>query len=120
MHPSVQENTLMSDSTHSIGAAASRFSPGRLLITPGALELLSRCQVEPLTLLQRHLSGDWGELCPEDAEANEDALRSQLRVISGYVIPPPESAEPSLTPARVWVITEADRSATTILLPEEY
>jgi hypothetical protein len=110
----------MLDSIHSCGAAAPRFSPGRLLITPGALELLSRYQVEPLTLLLRHVTGDWGELCPEDAKANEEALQNQLRLISGYVIPVPEGGEPSLTPAKVWVITEADRSATTILLPEEY
>ena len=62
-------------------------------------------------LLERHLSGDWGDTCESDARANEEALRSGNRIISWYQV----SKE-----LRIMIITEADRSATTILLPEEY
>ncbi len=93
-----------------------RFNPGRLLITPGAMEFLERAGVDPLELLGRHLTGDWGCVCQEDREANNDATAHeddedrQARVLSAY----------ETTLGRVWVITEADRSATTILLPDEY
>jgi hypothetical protein len=61
-------------------------------------------------LLGRHASGDWGEVNASDAQANIDALRTGARVLSAYVV----------GGVRVWVITEADRSHTTLLLPEEY
>ena len=64
-----------------------------------------------IRLLERHLSGDWGDTCESDARANEEALRSGNRIISWYQV----SKE-----LRIMIITEADRSATTILLPEEY
>jgi hypothetical protein len=97
-----------------------RFSPGRVLTTSGALETLERYRVDPLALLQRHVSGDWREACPEDAEANEVALRHSLRLVSVYKLIPPEDASGNMGSATIWVITEADRSATTFLLPEEY
>lgn len=87
-----------------------KFAPGRIVATPGALELLERTQTNPIRLLQRHVAGDWGELCPEDVEANNQSLVEGLRVLSNY----PVAGE------RVWIITEADRSVTTLLLPEEY
>ena len=96
------------------------FSPGRFLATPGALETLARFQIHPSTLLSRHLSGDWGDVCIEDAQANDEAVRQQLRIFSVYVLKPPLEDAQSLGTAKVWVITEADRSATTLLLPEEY
>lgn len=86
------------------------FAAGNIVATPGAIELLERTHTNPIRLLQRHLCGDWGELCPEDVEANNQSLAEGLRVLSNYPI----------GEDRVWIITEADRSVTTLLLPEEY
>jgi hypothetical protein len=83
---------------------------GRVVATPGALKLLTETGGRPFDLLARHATGDWGELCAFDRRQNEIALREGLRVLSSYEVPA----------GRVWVITEADRSITTILLPEEY
>ncbi len=83
---------------------------GRVVATPGALEVLSDAGEPPFGYLARHASGDWGELCAFDHRQNEIALREGYRVFSSYETPA----------GRFWVITEADRSVTTILLPEEY
>ena len=83
---------------------------GRVLATPGALKLLVEAGGHPFELLARHATGDWGELCAFDRRQNQIALREGYRVLSSY----PIGTE------RVWVITEADRSVTTIPLPEEY
>ena len=83
---------------------------GRVLATPGALDLISEAGERPFDCLARHAAGDWGDLCAFDRRQNEVALREGYRVFSSYGTPA----------GRVWVITEADRSATTILLPEEY
>jgi hypothetical protein len=83
---------------------------GRVLATPGALQLLMETGGHPFDLLARHATGDWGELCAFDRRQNQVALREGYRVLSCY----PIGTE------RVWIITEADRSITTILLPEEY
>jgi hypothetical protein len=83
---------------------------GRVVATPGALNLLGRSGEHPFDYLARHATGDWGELCAFDRRQNEIALRDGLRVFSSYEVPQ----------GRVWIITEADRSITTILLPEEY
>jgi hypothetical protein len=90
---------------------ATRFPLGRILATPGALGAMKEAHVHPATLLLRHAHGDWGDLHRDDIHANELALRRGMRVLSAYVLGNGE---------RVWLITEADRSATTILLPEEY
>ena len=87
-----------------------RFELGCIGITPGALEVLERSQMTPAHLLQRHVAGDWGELCFEDQCENELGLEKGLRIVSNY----------PLSDGIVWVITEADRSSTTLLLPEEY
>ena len=87
------------------------FALGRALATPGALDLMEATRTAPATLLARHQSGDWGDTCPEDSRANNDALVHGDRIFSVYLIAPGE---------KVWIITEADRSATTILLPSEY
>ena len=87
------------------------FSLGQLVGTPGALEALAEVQKEPLELLARHVSGDWGELEEEDRAENDFSVKNDLRILSAYTL---ESG------VKVWVITEADRSATTILLPSEY
>jgi len=83
---------------------------GRVVATPGALKLLMEAGGRHFDLLTRHAAGDWGELCAFDRRQNEIALRDGYRVLSSYEVPA----------GRVWIITEADRSVTTILLPEEY
>jgi hypothetical protein len=83
---------------------------GRVVATPGALKLLVDAGGHPFNLLARHATGDWGELCAFDRRQNEIALREGYRVLSSYDFPA----------GRVWIITEADRSITTILLPEDY
>jgi hypothetical protein len=83
---------------------------GRVVATPGALKLLGKSGGHPFDLLARHATGDWGELCAFDRRQNEIALREGYRVFSSYEAPE----------GKVWIITEADRSVTTILLPEEY
>lgn len=88
-----------------------RFRMGQPVITPAAKSALERAGISPTVLLGRHLRGDWGELDVADTASNELALLLHRRLLSSYVMPDGE---------RVWIITEADRSVTTILLPEEY
>jgi hypothetical protein len=83
---------------------------GRVVATPGALKLLTEAWANPFEYLARHATGDWGDICAFDSRQNEIALREGYRVLSSYEVPA----------GRVWIITEADRSVTTILLPEEY
>jgi hypothetical protein len=83
---------------------------GRLVATPGALQVLSNAGEDPLVYLCRHASGDWGDLDEEDHRENERSLKYGWRVLSSY----PVGGQ------TLWVITAADRSVTTILLPEEY
>ncbi len=85
-------------------------SLGRVLATPGALRVLSEAGEDPLRLLARHASGDWGDLDAHDRRENRRSLKNGWRILSSY----PVGEE------KVWVITEADRSCTTILLPSEY
>src|SRR5215211_5427372 len=96
--------------TNAASRGPARFRPGRLLATPAALEALAATGLSPARLLARHLAGDWGDLGAADARANDDALASGGRLFSAY----------ATAAGRVWVITEWDRSATTVLLPEEY
>lgn len=86
-----------------------RFALGRLLITHGAKETLEESEV--LSALGRHASGDWGDVCEEDGKENDFSVSRNLRIFSVYH---------SKNGEKFWVITEADRSATTVLLPEEY
>ena len=87
------------------------FDLGQTVATPGALATLASFGVEPATLLDRHIVGDWGDMVEEDKAENDFSVDKYLRIFSAYII-----AED----VKVWVITEADRSVTTILLPEEY
>ena len=87
-----------------------RFNLGQVVATPGAIEALAEVNCLPITLLNRHQCGDWGDLCDEDKTANNEALGNWDRLFSAYII----------QDVKFWVITEADRSVTTILLPEEY
>lgn len=86
-----------------------RFALGQTVITPGALEALSSTAIK--TALERHSQGDWGEVCDEDRQLNDRALEAGSRLLSVYR---------NGHDIKFWIITEADRSATTILLPSEY
>ena len=87
------------------------FDTGFIVRTPGAMLALIEAQVTESRLIERHQSGDFGELCDEDVSTNWDAIRLGGRVLSSYPVDPR---------TKVWVITEADRSVTTLLLPSEY
>ena len=86
-----------------------RFALGRIVATPGAIESVQ--QTEITHCLARHARGDWGEVCPEDREENEFSVDKHLRLLSVF------RADNG---TKFWIITEADRSATTVLLPDEY
>lgn len=85
------------------------FKLGSLVATRGVIALNLQDSTIP-TLLFRHVTGDWGEICPEDKGINEDALIQGWRIMSVYTV----------NETKIWVITEWDRSVTTLLLPEEY
>lgn len=87
------------------------FRLGQTVATPGAIAAMANTQTDPAELLRRHQGGDWGDLDAEDKDTNQAALSNGARIFSAYQV-----AEA----VKFWVITEADRSATTILLPEEY
>jgi hypothetical protein len=87
------------------------FPSGRVVATPGALALLEQTNKSPLDFLSRHLRGDWGDLEEEDKTENELSLKYGFRLLSSYRVTDTE---------KIWIITEADRSVTTLLLPGEY
>jgi hypothetical protein len=89
-----------------------RFQMGRPVITPSAQAALNAAGIDAVLLLARHIHGDWGTLSVEDLAANELALLTGKRLLSSYDLPDGQT--------KVWIITEADRSVTTILLREEY
>ena len=91
--------------------AISLFSLGQVVATPGALDLLDRTATNAMDLLLRHQRGDWGSVPPDDAEENQRSIEAGDRILSSYFL---NDAE------RLWIITEADRSSTTLLLPDEY
>lgn len=86
------------------------FALGQTVATPGALATMQHLGIIPLALFSRHQCGDWGNLEADDKQANDEALTNGGRILSAYCF----------ETVKLWVITEADRSATTILLPEEY
>jgi hypothetical protein len=88
-----------------------KFSLGTLAVTAGALAAIERTSAWPLLLLARHMSGDWGDLGDHDRRLNDLALRHDERILSAYAL---------TDGTRIYVITEADRYSTRILLPEEY
>ena len=87
-----------------------RFSLGQLVATPEALGVLRAANVTPASLVARHATGDWGSICDEDRGLNEQAIKDGSRILSVY-----EVGDESL-----WVITEADRSSTCVLLASQY
>jgi hypothetical protein len=86
-----------------------KFDFGQINLTPGVLEQITPDEV--IKALARHLQGDWGTMDAHDVRANENALLNGGRIFSGYN---------TIENVRFWIITEADRSYTTILLPQEY
>lgn len=86
-----------------------KFKLGEVVATAHAMATLSNTDMQPA--LQRHVTGDWGEVGKQDGEANEQALLNGTRLLSIYR---------SSKGVKFWIITEADRSATTVLLPEDY
>ena len=86
------------------------FSLGQTVAKPGALELLEENGQTPSELISQHHSGQWGDLDEEDKQANDAALKDGSRLFSSYKV----------GNGKLWVITEADRSSTTLLLPSEY
>jgi len=88
-----------------------RFRLGRIVATPGALAAFERTRVNPVVFLSRHQRGDWGDLDVEDRAENERSVQSGFRILSAYTLS---------DGTRIWIITEADRSTTCILLPAEY
>jgi len=88
-----------------------KFDMGLVYATPGALEAFETADESSLVYLMRHVSGDWGTVCEEDRAANEFSLENGLRLFSVYHL---------VDGTKIWIITEADRSVTTILLPSEY
>lgn len=96
---------------------SNRIALGRTTATQGAMQAMLTAGDNPACFLARHASGDWGDLCPDDVIANRDATEHegdparQMRVVSVYHLS---------DHTRIWVITEWDRSVTTILLPSEY
>lgn len=90
---------------------ASRFPLGQIVATPGALEALATSGENAASFLRRHVAGDFGDICDEDRRLNEEAIQEGSRILSAYAL---KSGE------RLWVITEATRASTCILLPSEY
>ena len=94
-----------------------KFQLGKIVATPTALQLLENLGLSPTTFLSRHQNGDWGDICEEDKKLNNEAVKyegdsdRQQRTLSAYSLTATE---------KIWIITEHDRSSTTILLPEEY
>ena len=88
-----------------------QFPLGRVVATPGALRLLEQHKAEPFDYLLRHVGGDFGTVDADDVAANKAAVKTGLRILSSYLIGGKN---------QLWIITEADRSATTLLLPDEY
>ena len=87
------------------------FELGQIVATPGALAALKKAGQQPGEFLTRHVHREWGELDDEDRRENEYSLEHGFRLLSAYKTNAGD---------RLWIITESDRSATTILLPEEY
>lgn len=93
------------------------FSLGSLMATPGALKALEAHGKNAFSLLMRHVHGDWGTVGAEDAKENELSLKYDFRIMSVYRLDESKSTDRDNC---VWIITEADRSSTTILLPDDY
>ena len=85
------------------------FDLGQVVATPGVLQTVGSFEIR--LALERHVAGDWGDICEEDAMENEFALENGYQLLSSYT---------SSAGVPFWIITESDRSCTTVLLPYEY
>ena len=88
-----------------------KFPSGQIVATPAALEALEDSKQNASTFLARHFKGDWGDVCKDDAASNELALQDGSRILSSYK---------TTKGVKIWIITEADRSSTCVLLPSDY
>ena len=88
-----------------------RFPLGRVVATPGALSALEKAEQLPAEFLDRHVNGDWGEMPDADKQENELSVAQGFRILSAYTTSAGD---------KIWILTEADRSATILMLPEEY
>lgn len=107
----IEDGVLKDVSEMAVKVEKPRFELGRLVATPGALKALEENSKGGKEYLCRHLAGDWGDLCKADKVANEEAVTEDGRIFSAYKLPDGQ---------KLWIITEADRSVTTLLLPSEY
>ena len=87
------------------------FPLGQIVATPGALRALQKAEQAHDVFLDRHVDGDWGEVPEADKQENEFSVEHGFRILSAYTTSAGD---------RIWILTEADRSATTIMLPSEY
>ena len=123
--PESTSSLTSSSPTTVIYSNTAKFPLGQIVATPGALELLEETGFSAAALVNRHVHGDWGDLCEEDRAENDYAVTRRLRILSCYRLVDAErlAATPrdkrSSLPA-LWIITEADRSFTTLLRPDEY
>ena len=88
-----------------------KFPLGHIVATPGALHAICQAQQSPAFFLDRHVAGDWGNVCDEDKERNERDLINGERLLSAYT---------TLLGAKIWIFSVDDRSCSMIMLPEEY
>lgn len=89
----------------------SKFDFGRVVATTTLANYCEKKGFSMLPYLTRHANGDWGDVCKEDWKSNDEALKNGLRLLSEYKLPDGR---------RIWIITEWDRNATTLLFPEDY
>ena len=106
-------------------SSTAKFPLGQIVATPGALELLQETGFSAAALCRRHLQCDWGDLCEEDRSENDLAVTRRLRILSCYRLVDAERLAATPRDKRsslptLWIITEADRSVTTLLLPSDY
>lgn len=101
------------ESLNNIPGMSGKFQTGQVMMTVGVQNLIAKETIKDFDItkcIRRHVTGDWGDLCEEDKITNNKALIGQGRLFSSY----------ELNGVKIWVITEWDRSVTTILLPDEY
>lgn len=86
------------------------FTLGTVVATPDAIRRMQALHIDPASLLKRHANGDWGELCPEDKETNDQSVKTKGMILSCY----------GKDDKRIWIITDPGHETTTLLLPENY
>jgi hypothetical protein len=105
------EATMDKDSSPSANQDQPLFALGQVVATRGAFNAMNKLGISANNLIFRHVTGDWGDLCESDQRQNVIAVNSSMRIFSSYQIN---------DDGKIWIITEADRSSTTLLLPSEY